>query len=77
MPLYHFALRDGEALSADEEGTELLDIERAQIEATEFLADVVVDLTMRVSRPSGHFVVDRGPGCGWAAAYAFTDRQRH
>ena len=56
MPRYHFDLQDGAAFVDDEEGTELPDIESAQIEAAESLADVVKDLTWRVSDPSGHFL---------------------
>ena len=80
MPLYYFDLRDGEALSADDEGTELLDIECAQIEATEFLADMVVDLTMRASRPSGHFMsieVRDADGPLFTLSFTFTARRRH
>jgi hypothetical protein len=54
MPHYHFDLLDGEDFIKDEEGMELLDIESAQIEAAEYLADMVKDLTMRHSRPAGH-----------------------
>ena len=35
MPRYHFDLQDGAAFVDDEEGTELPDIESAQIEAAE------------------------------------------
>jgi len=54
MPRYHFDLRDGDAFVLDEEGTELPDIESAQMEAAEFLSDTVKELTMRRSDPSGH-----------------------
>lgn len=54
MPRYHFDLRDGEAFVAGEEGTELPDIESAQMEAAEFLSDTVKDLIARRSDPSGH-----------------------
>jgi hypothetical protein len=49
-----FDLQDGEAFVYDEEGTELPDVESAQIEAAETLAVMVNDLTWRVSEPSGH-----------------------
>ena len=54
VPRYHFDLRDGDAFVLDEEGTELPDIESAQMEAAEFLSDTVKELTMRRSDPSAH-----------------------
>ena len=54
MPRHHFDLRDGDAFVLDEEGTELPDIESAQMEAAGFLSDTVNELTMRRSDPSGH-----------------------
>jgi hypothetical protein len=54
MPRYYFDLRDGEIFIEDVEGLELLDIEEAQIEAAEFLSDMVKDLSMREAKKSGY-----------------------
>jgi len=54
MPVYHFDLRDGETFVADDEGMELLDIESAQVEAVESMSEMVKELTLRSSKPSGH-----------------------
>lgn len=54
MPRYYFDLRDTEIFIEDAEGLELLDIEEAQIEAAEFLSDMVKDLSMREAKQSGH-----------------------
>ena len=54
MVRYYFDLQDGDTFVRDEEGTELLDIAEAQIEAADFLADMAKDLSMRISSPSGH-----------------------
>jgi hypothetical protein len=48
---YYFDLRDGDALSVDEEGVELPDIEAVQKEATRSLADMAKD---RPLNASGH-----------------------
>lgn len=53
MPLYHFDLRDGKAVK-DDEGMELPDVGRAQIEAVQLLADMVKDIPIRAPLPSGY-----------------------
>jgi hypothetical protein len=80
MPQYHFDLRDAEAFVKDEEGMELLDIGRAQIEAVQSLADMVQDLAIRASRPSGHpmgIEVRDAEGFLFSLSFAFINRQRH
>ena len=54
MPLYRFDLRDGEALVRDDEAMEWPDVGRAQTEDAQSLADMVKDIPIRASRPSGH-----------------------
>jgi hypothetical protein len=54
MVRYYFDLQDGDSLVVDDEGTDLLDIADAQIEAAAMLADMAGDLAMRVPNPSGH-----------------------
>ena len=54
MVLYYFDLQDGDTLIVDDEGTDLLDIAEAQIEAAETLANMAGDLSMRVPNPRGH-----------------------
>jgi hypothetical protein len=54
MTRYHFDLRDGDIYIKDTEGLELLDIAEAQIEAAEFLGDMVKDISMREEKPGGH-----------------------
>ena len=80
MPRYHFDLRDGAAFVEDEEGMELPDIESAQIEAAETLSDMVKDLTMRGSDPSGcsMAIEVRDPeGCLFQLSFLFPTRRRH
>ena len=54
MVRYYFDLQDDDTLIVDDEGTDLLDIAEAQIEAAAMLADMTGDLSMRVPNPSGH-----------------------
>ena len=54
MPHYFFDLRDGDAFVQDNEGTDLIDIVEAQIEAAEYLADAVKELSMRLPGAAGH-----------------------
>lgn len=54
MPVFYFDLRDGEAFVKDKEGLDLPDIEAAQIEASEFLADAITDICMRPARSTGY-----------------------
>jgi hypothetical protein len=56
MPRYYFDVRDGDGFLNDEEGTELLDISEAQIEAAATLADLSKDFSMRHPSASGHFL---------------------
>ncbi|GLR90103.1 DUF6894 family protein [Bradyrhizobium iriomotense] len=44
MPRYYFDIRDGEALSVDEEGLHLADQRAAEVEAALSLADATTDL---------------------------------
>lgn len=54
MPVFYFDLRDGEVFVKDNEGLDLPDIEAAQIEAAEFLADAITDIWMRPARSTGY-----------------------
>ena len=54
MVRYYFDLQDGDTLIVDDEGTDLLDIAEAQIEAAETLANMARDLSTRVPNASGH-----------------------
>jgi hypothetical protein len=54
MTRYYFDLRDGNIFIADPEGLDLLDIAEAQIEAAEFLGDMVKDISMREALPAGY-----------------------
>lgn len=54
MVRYYFNLHDGDAYVIDDEGTDLLDIAEAQMEAADYLADAAKDLSMRSSKPSGY-----------------------
>lgn len=47
-------MRDGDIFIKDAEDLELLDIAEAQIEAAEFLGDIVKDISMREEKPAGH-----------------------
>ena len=54
MTRYYFDLRDGDIFIEDAEGLDLLDIAEAQIEAAEFLGDMVKDISMREAKPAGY-----------------------
>ncbi|MEZ0081491.1 DUF6894 family protein [Bradyrhizobium japonicum] len=54
MTRYYFDLRDGDIFIKDAEGLELLDIAEAQIEAAEFLCDMVKDISMREALLPGY-----------------------
>ena len=54
MTRYFFDLRDGDIFIEDAEGLDLLDIAEAQIEAAEFLGDMVKDISMREAKPAGY-----------------------
>jgi hypothetical protein len=80
MPLYQFDLRDGGAFVKDDEGMELPDVGRAQMEAVQSLADMVKDIPARVSRPSGYPMgveVRDAQGFLFSLSFAFMDRRRH
>jgi hypothetical protein len=47
-------LRDGNIFIADPEGLDLLDIAEAQIEAAEFLGDMVKAISTREAMPAGY-----------------------
>jgi hypothetical protein len=54
MVRYYFDLQDANSVVVDNEGTDLLDIADAQIEAAAMLADMAGDLAMRIPNPAGH-----------------------
>jgi hypothetical protein len=54
MTRYYFVLRDGNIFVEDAEGLDLLDIAEAQIEAAEFLGDMVKDISIREAMPAGY-----------------------
>jgi hypothetical protein len=54
MKRYYFDLRDGDIFIKDAEGLELLDIAEAQIEAAEFLTDMVKDIATREEKLAGY-----------------------
>jgi len=54
MTRYYFDLRDGDIFIKDVEGLELLDVAEAQIEAAEFLGDMVKDISMREAMLPGY-----------------------
>lgn len=54
MTRYYFDFKNGETFVRDDEGSELLDIAEAQMEAADFVADLAKDLSMRTLDPSGH-----------------------
>ena len=54
MKRYYFDLRDGDIFIEDAEGLDLLDIADAQIEAAEFLGDMIKDISMREAKPAGY-----------------------
>ena len=54
MVRYYFDLQEGDTFVGDDEGTELLDIAEAQIEAADFLADMAKDLSRILRTPNVH-----------------------
>lgn len=54
MTRYYFDLRDGDTFIKDAEGLDLLGIAEAQIEAAEFLGDMLKDISMREEKKAGH-----------------------
>ncbi len=78
MPRYYFDIRDGDALIKDDEGTVLLDIADAQIEAAHLLADMTVELSMRAADLSGHAMsveVRDTAGPAFSVGFAFSKEQ--
>jgi hypothetical protein len=51
---YYFDVRDGDALTADDEGLELPGIEAVKEEAARSLADMAKDSVQRHARHNGH-----------------------
>jgi hypothetical protein len=79
MPRYYFDVQDGNSLVVDDEGTELLDIEDAQMEAAETLANMAGDLSMRDPNPAGHpmsIEVRDQDGPLFSISFAFSRRTR-
>ena len=77
MVRYYFDLQDGDFLVVDDEGTDLLDIAEAQIEAAAMLADMADDLSMRIPNPSGHamsIAVRDKDGALFSISFAFARR---
>lgn len=77
MVRYYFDLQDGDSLVVDDEGTDLLDIADAQMEAAETLANMAGDLSMRVPNPSGHatsIAVRDKDGPLFSISFAFSRR---
>lgn len=56
MPLYHFDLRDGEAFVSDDEGGELPNVESAQVEAAQSVAELVKEAALHAPEPTGRFM---------------------
>ena len=54
MTRYYFDLRDGDIFIEDAEGLDMVDIAEAQIEAAEFLGDMVKDISMREAKAAGY-----------------------
>lgn len=54
MTTFYFDLQDGDSLIKDDEGLDLPDIETAQIEAAEYLADAIIEISMRPSQSTGY-----------------------
>ena len=52
MPRYHFDIRENDGIAWDEEGWDLPDLEAAEIEAAQSLADMARDLPPNAPRRS-------------------------
>jgi hypothetical protein len=77
MVRYYFDLQDGDSLVVNDEGTDLLDIADAQMEAAETLANMTGDLSMRVPNPSAHamsIAVRDKDGPLFSISFAFSRR---
>jgi hypothetical protein len=80
MPRYYFDLLDGEDLVKDEEGMDLPNISSAQIEATEFLTDMVADIATRQSNPLGYpmsIEVRDSEGPLFVLSFTFSSHRKH
>jgi hypothetical protein len=80
MPLYYFDLLDGEDFVKDEEGTDLPNISSAQIEATEFLTDMAMDIATRQSNPLGYpmsIEVRDSEGPLFVLSFTFSSHRKH
>jgi hypothetical protein len=80
MPLYYFDLLDGEDFVKDEEGMDLPNISSAQIEATEFLTDMVIDIATRQSNPLGYpmsIEVRDSEGPLFVLSFTFSSHRKH
>jgi hypothetical protein len=77
MPLYYFDLLDGEDFVKDEEG---MDLPNAQIEATEFLTDMAMDIATRQSNPLGYpmsIEVRDSEGPLFVLSFTFSSHRKH
>jgi hypothetical protein len=80
MPLYYFDLLDGEDFVKDEEGMDLPNISSAQIEAAEFLTDMVKDIATRQSNPLGYpmsIEVRDSEGPLFVLSFTFSSHRKH
>jgi hypothetical protein len=80
MPLYYFDLLDGEDFVKDEEGVDLPNISSAQIEATEFLTDMAMDIATRQSNPLGYpmsIEVRDSEGPLFVLSFTFSSHRKH
>jgi hypothetical protein len=80
MSRYYFDLLDGEDFVKDEEGMDLPNIGSAQIEATEFLADMVKDIATRQSNPLGYLMsieVRDSEGPLFVLSFTFSSHRKH
>jgi hypothetical protein len=80
MPLYYFDLLDGEDFVKDEEGMDLPNISSAQIEATEFLTDMAIDIATRQSNPLGYpmsIEVRDSEGPLFVLSFTFSSHRKH
>jgi uncharacterized protein DUF6894 len=80
MSLYYFDLLDGEDFVKDEEGMDLPNISSAQIEATEFLTDMAMDIATRQSNPLGYpmsIEVRDSEGPLFVLSFTFSSHRKH
>ena len=80
MPRYYFDLLDGEDFVKNEEGMDLPNISSAQIEATEFLTDMAMDIATRQSNPLGYpmsIEVRDSEGPLFVLSFTFSSHRKH